>query len=230
MQNREKIIEATGLSKSYIMGGSAIDVLKSINFTLFESEVVSIVGASGTGKSTLLHILGLLDAPGSGTIFYDGNNIQNLSDEKRADFRNRNIGFVFQFHHLLMEFSSLENVMIPLLISGCEKKETYSVALSLLTDVGLENRIGHRPSELSGGEQQRVAIARALAMNPRVVLADEPTGNLDKNTGESVFGLLKNLNRRKKESFVIATHNFDIAKESDRVFSLENGYLKEINR
>ena len=211
------------------MGVSTIDVLKVVDFTLYESEVVSIVGVSGTGKSTLLHILGLLDNSDSGTIRYDGSNIQDLSDEKRADFRNRNIGFVFQFHHLLMEFSSLENVMIPLLISGREKKEAYSDSMSLLADVGLENRINHRPSELSGGEQQRVAIARALAMNPRVVLADEPTGNLDRNTGESVFGLLKSLNRRKKESFVIATHNIEIAKESDRVFSLENGCLKEIN-
>ena len=211
------------------MGESVINVLKKIDFTLYESQIVSIVGASGTGKSTLLHILGFLDDYDSGAVVYDGKNIQSLNDEEKADFRNRNIGFVFQFHHLLMEFTSLENVMIPLLISGQEKKEAHSSAMSLLADVGLDNRVAHRPSELSGGEQQRIAIARALAMNPRVVLADEPTGNLDRETGESIFEMIRRLNKDKKECFVIATHNMEIAKGSDRVFRLENGCLNEVD-
>ncbi|RMF95767.1 MAG: ABC transporter ATP-binding protein [Candidatus Schekmanbacteria bacterium] len=229
MQNKKEIIKAQGIKKSYRLGGNTVEVLRDVNFDLNESEVVSIVGASGTGKSTLLHILGLLDNCDSGSIYYDGRNIDNLTDEEKAEFRNKNIGFVFQFHHLLMEFTSLENVMIPLLISGIDRKEAQARAASVLADVGLEGRMKHRPSELSGGEQQRVAIARALVMHPRVVLADEPTGNLDSQTGESVFELLKDLNKRKNESFVIATHNLELAKRSDKVFRLEKGILTEID-
>lgn len=211
------------------MGDAKIEVLKGLSFSLKQGELVSIVGASGTGKSTLLHLLGLLDSPDGGEIFYGSENIWKFKEEERARFRNVNIGFVFQFHHLLMEFSSLENVMIPQLINGKSMKEARELAVNLLSEVGLGERVEHRPSELSGGEQQRVALARALAMSPKIVLADEPTGNLDKETGDEVFELLRALNKSKNESFVIATHNLDIASKSDRVLRLEHGKLTQID-
>lgn len=188
--------------------------------------MVAVMGASGVGKSTLLHILGTLDRPTSGEILYDGINVASLSDQELTRFRNRRIGFVFQFHHLLPEFTALENVMMPALISGPPTSlEARDKAAGLLEELGLGNRADHRPGELSGGEQQRVAVARALVLDPTVVLADEPTGNLDTNTGDELFGLLVDINQRRKTTFVIATHNESLATRCHRTLHMVDGKI-----
>ena len=207
-------------------GNTVLDVLKHLNINVIKGEMVAIVGASGVGKSTLLHILGLLDSPTSGKIFYEGANVSGLKENEIARFRNEKIGFVFQFHHLLSEFSALENVMIPALIKGLKKQEARERAEAILNKVGLSERFEHKPGELSGGEQQRVAIARALVMKPAVIFADEPTGNLDQKTGESVFEILKKLNKERKETFIIVTHNQALAKQADRILELKDGRLE----
>lgn len=215
------MIEVKNITKSY----GSLQVLKGINLTIKEKEVVSIVGASGAGKSTLLHILGTLDYPDTGELLYDQVNIATYSATKLAAFRNRNIGFVFQFHHLLPEFTALENVCLPAWIQGAGKKEAEKKALELLTLMGLKDRITHKPAELSGGEQQRVSVARALINSPRVVLADEPSGNLDTLTKNELHRLFFSLRDELGQTFVIVTHDTELAEMSDRKIHLQDGQI-----
>jgi len=189
--------------------------------------MLAIVGASGVGKSTLLHILGALDRPTSGTVEFNGEQIFNQSDNQLAKFRNQNVGFVFQFHHLLPEFTAVENVRLPGLIIGNSTETATSRAIEALTDFGLGHRLSHRPGELSGGEQQRVAIARAILNNPALVLADEPTGNLDTHTGQGVFQLLRDLNQTKGTTFVLVTHNEALAAQADHILRMVDGQLEQ---
>lgn len=223
-------IRAIDLQKSYLSGPIELHVLKNINITVRVGEFISIVGASGVGKSTLLNLLGALDRPTGGKVLYDGQDVFELTDKELARFRNSELGFVFQFHHLLPEFTAIENVMMPALIARKEKEEARSMANELLKRVGLAGRERHRPGELSGGEQQRVAVARALVNNPKVVLADEPTGNLDRKTGEEIHDLLWELNEKMNQTFIIATHNETLARQSDRIIRLTDGMAEEINR
>jgi len=183
------------------------------------------VGASGAGKSTLLHILGTLDEPTSGELQIDGRNVMTMTEQEMTVFRNKTVGFVFQFHHLLPEFSALENAMMPALINGMTQHDAARQAQGILEELGLERRLDHRPGELSGGEQQRVAVARALVMNPRVVLADEPTGNLDTGTGNELFVLLRELNKRQGTTFLMVTHNEALSSQCDRVVTMKDGSI-----
>jgi lipoprotein-releasing system ATP-binding protein len=194
-----------------------------VDLTFSQGEKAAIVGASGVGKTTLLHILGTLDRPSMGKVFYEGKDIFTLNEKDLSLFRNREIGFVFQFHHLLPEFTALENTMMPCLIQGIPKKKAESRAETILTLVGLKERLSHKPGELSGGEQQRVAVARALVLEPKVLLADEPTGNLDTKTGESVFDLLQELNRIKGVTLIVVTHNLKLAEKLSRQIQLIDG-------
>lgn len=226
------VIETQDLRKSFATEAGELQVLKGINLIIREGEMVGIVGASGAGKSTLLHILGALDRPTSGKVYYGNQDIFSLDRNSLAAFRNRMIGFVFQFHHLLPEFTSLENVMMPGLIHKSQKSEVRSQekdirrkAEDLLEQVGLAHRKRHRPGELSGGEQQRVAVARALILNPKIILADEPTGNLDTLTGEELFKILMNLNRERGVTFVIVTHNESLSSRCHRVLKMADGRL-----
>jgi len=222
------MIEAVNLTKSFKMAGLELTVLKGINLTIAQGEILAIVGASGAGKSTLLHILGTLDRPTSGTVLFEGQDLFQLSDQKQAEFRNRRIGFVFQFHHLLPEFTALENVCLPAYIQNRPGSEVHTEATSLLKDVGLEHRMNHKPGELSGGEQQRVAVARALIQQPNLVLADEPTGNLDTHTGDALFTLMRTLNRSRGITFVIVTHNEKLSAQADRIIHMEDGQIVPI--
>jgi len=222
------MLSTVDLHKSYLSGSVELSVLKGIDITVKAGEIISVVGASGVGKSTLLNLMGALDRPTDGTVLYEGQDIFKLTDRELALFRNREVGFVFQFHHLLPEFSAIENVMMPALIAGKKKEEAQKLAAELLKNVGLAEREQHRPSELSGGEQQRVAVARALVNNPKVVLADEPTGNLDRKTSEEVHDLLWELNERMNQTFVIATHNESLAGRCDRVIKLADGQAEEV--
>ena len=220
------ILEIKNIHKFYRTGAAnQLDVLKGISLSINSGEIISIVGQSGAGKSTLVHILGLLDRPSSGEIIFEEKNVTNLTDEQISRIRNLNIGFVFQFHHLLPEFTALENVMMPAMIAGKNGKDEIAKAKSLLNEVGLEEREHHRPSELSGGEQQRVAVARALMNSPKIIFADEPSGNLDAENAEKLHDLLFNLRTKYNQTFVIVTHNKDLAKRSDRVISLSNGMV-----
>jgi lipoprotein-releasing system ATP-binding protein len=223
--NSRLMIEAVNLTKSFQMAGLELTVLKSINLTIAQGEILAIVGASGAGKSTLLHILGTLDRPTSGTVLFEGQDLFQLSDQKQAEFRNRRIGFVFQFHHLLPEFTALENVCLPAYIQNRSANDAQAEATSLLKDVGLEHRMNHKPGELSGGEQQRVAVARALIQQPNLVLADEPTGNLDTHTGDALFTLMRTLNRSRGITFVIVTHNEKLSAQADRIIYMEDGQI-----
>ena len=200
-----------------------MEVLKGVDLTFSRGEKAAIVGASGVGKTTLLHILGTLDRPSAGKVLYEGKNIYTLNEKDLAFFRNREIGFVFQLHHLLPEFNALENTMMPCLIQGIPKKEATTQAEAILTLVGLKERLSHKPGELSGGEQQRVAVARALVLEPKVLLADEPTGNLDTKTGESVFDLLQELNQIKGVTLIVVTHNLKLAEKLSRQIQLVDG-------
>ena len=211
------------LFKSYGNGTKRVEVLKGVDLTFSQSEKAAIVGASGVGKTTLLHVLGTLDRPTSGKILYEEKDIYTLNAKNLALFRNREIGFVFQFHHLLPEFNALENTMMPCLIQGIPKEESVSRAEAILTLVGLKERLSHKPGELSGGEQQRVAVARALVLEPKVLLADEPTGNLDTKTGESVFDLLQELNQIKGVTLIVVTHNLRLAEKLSRQIQLIDG-------
>jgi len=206
-----------------------LHVLKGINLEIFKGEIIAIVGDSGVGKSTFLHILGALDRPTSGKVFYDDLDIFQQGDDALAEFRNRKIGFIFQFHHLLPEFTALENTMMPALIQGMNLNDASNKAKGLLKEVGLGDRLFHRPGELSGGEQQRVAVARALMVGPSVILADEPTGNLDTKTGEAVYKLLKNLNREKGITLVVVTHNERLTYHCDRVARMVDGRVERID-
>ncbi len=223
------ILEVQALRKSYPTGsGEPLDVLQGVSFEVNAGEVIAIVGESGTGKSTLLHLLGALDRPSGGTVLFQGKDIFKLNDEALAAFRNRSIGFVFQFHHLLPEFSALENVAMPALIQQKRFSEVQPRALALLQTMGLENRAHHRPSALSGGEQQRVAIARALMNNPGLVLTDEPTGNLDTDTAEGLHNEILRLSRAFGQTFIIVTHNPALAERADRLLRLEHGRVVEL--
>lgn len=215
------MIEIKNITKSY----GELKVLKGIDLTIKEKEIVTIIGASGAGKSTLLHILGTLDTPDQGELYYDGINVAKLSPNKLSIFRNQNIGFVFQFHHLLPEFTALENVCIPAWIKGDGKKETEKQALELLTLLGLSDRIHHKPNQLSGGEQQRVSVARALINRPKVVLADEPSGNLDTQTKNELHQLFFSLREKLGQTFVIVTHDSELAAMSDRQIKLRDGMI-----
>ena len=219
----KELIQVQKLFKSYGNGTKRVEVLKGIDLTFSRGEKVAIVGASGVGKTTLLHVLGTLDRPTAGKVLFDGKDIYTLNEKNLALFRNREIGFVFQFHHLLPEFNALENTMMPCLIQGIPKKEAVSRSEAVLTLVGLKGRLSHKPGELSGGEQQRVAVARALVLEPKVLLADEPTGNLDTQTGESVFDLLQELNRIKEVTLIVVTHNQKLAEKMSRQIQLIDG-------
>lgn len=218
-----ELIQVQQLFKSYGNGTKHVEVLKGVDLTFVRGEKAAIVGASGVGKTTFLHTLGTLDRPTSGKVLYEGKDIYALNEKDLAQFRNREIGFVFQFHHLLPEFNALENTMMPCLIQGIPGKEAASRAEAILALVGLRERLAHKPGELSGGEQQRVAVARALVLEPKVLLADEPTGNLDTRTGESVFDLLLELNRIKGVTLVVVTHNLKLAEKLSRQIQLIDG-------
>ena len=221
------IITCQNLSKVYQEGRLATTVLDGVNLAVKKGELLAIVGTSGSGKSTLLHLLGALDAPSTGDVIFNGNNIHKLSSKQQAKWRNQELGFVYQFHHLLSEFSALENVAMPLLIAGETIKIAQKKATELLDRVGLSNRIQHRPAELSGGERQRVAIARALINNPSLVLADEPTGNLDAKSAESVYQLLQELNSELDTAFIVVTHDQQLANKLDRQLYMTNGILQD---
>ena len=219
------LLEIQGLCKTYRTGPNTVEVLRGISLEIAEGATTALVGASGAGKSTLLHILGALDRPSEGTVLFRGSDLFKRSDLELADFRSRSIGFVFQFHHLLPEFTAVENVALPLLVGGMEKNESLALAQQLMDEVGLKERCLHRPSELSGGEQQRVAVARALANSPEVILADEPTGNLDSRSGGAVADLLWRMNREKNIALVLVTHNNELAGRADRIMELKDGRL-----
>lgn len=219
-------LEARAISKAFVGGdGKELPILDGVDFTLRRGEAVAILGASGAGKSTLLHLLGALDRPTSGEVFIGGRSVSGFDDEEMAVVRNHSIGFVFQFHHLLREFSALENVMMPALISGKEPAAARSLASGILGDVGLADRLSHKPRQLSGGEQQRVAVARALVNDPVVLLADEPSGNLDTETSDVLHDLLFDLRERRRLSIVVVTHNTDLADRADRALMMDAGRL-----
>ena len=224
------MIKVIDLHKTFLISGfdgdKELPVLKGIHLEVARGEMLSIVGASGVGKSTFLHILGTLERPSTGQIFFDGLDLFQMSDPELSEFRNRRIGFVFQFHHLLPEFTALENAAMPGLIAGRGQQEAFGLAQKLLAEVGLGGRLHHKPGEMSGGEQQRVAVARALLLEPQLILADEPTGNLDSATGEEVFGLLKSLNQQKGITFVIVTHNERLAAQTHRIVTMVDGRIE----
>jgi lipoprotein-releasing system ATP-binding protein len=230
------ILAATGVRKSFRMGDSEIQVLKNADLAIQPGEFVAIEGRSGSGKSTLLHILGALDNCNGGAVMFDGRDIAKLSGSERASLRNTQFGFVFQFYHLLPELNVLENTMLPSMIEfsfgtfRAKKKEIAGLAKQLLTEMGLEHRLRHRPQHLSGGERQRVAIARALMNKPRVLFADEPTGNLDVDTGRQIMGVLERLHQQNRQTIVMVTHDRSLAQEADRVLVLEGGGLNTASR
>jgi len=225
----DRLITGRDLTKSFRNGGVSIDVLQGINADLDIGETVAIVGPSGIGKSTLLHILGTLDRPDDGTLLFKGENVFRYDDAKLAAFRNKAIGFVFQFHHLLPEFSALENAMMPALINGFGKPQANEAAEEILVRVGLQDRLHHRVGKLSGGEQQRVALARALVLKPAILLADEPTGNLDKKNSDQVHQLLLRLNQEFLMTLVVVTHNMELASYMSRCVTLVEGRLQDVN-
>jgi lipoprotein-releasing system ATP-binding protein len=215
------------LTKEFLHGGRRLSVLRDLQFELRPGEIASVVGASGAGKSTLLHVLGTIDAPTSGTILFDGTDVTRMSPSALAEFRNRQIGFVFQFHHLLPEFTALENVMMPGLILRLRRADCQARSVRMLSRLGLSDRLTHRPGELSGGEQQRVALARALLLEPRLLLADEPTGNLDTKTGREMHDLFFQLNRELGMTLLIVTHNPELAAQTGRRLRMVDGLLVE---
>ncbi|CRK85521.1 Lipoprotein-releasing system ATP-binding proteinLolD [Candidatus Providencia siddallii] len=221
------ILLCKNLNKTYQKGRFSINVLKNINFLINKSEIITIIGASGSGKSTFLHILGGLDTPSSGYVIFNNKYINQLSTNERAAIRNKKLGFIYQFHHLLHDFNVLENVAMPLLISKNTKKESFIKATEILESVGMAHRLNHKPSELSGGESQRVAIARALINQPDLVLADEPTGNLDLQNKHAIFNLLKTINNTKQIAFLIVTHDSSLAESTPCQFEMYDGYLQK---
>ena len=224
MTEENPIIELKNLTKVY-KNGVEFRALDNVNLKIEKGEFVAIVGPSGSGKSTLMHLIGLLATPSSGTLLIDRNDVTKMSDKELSETRNKTLGFVFQYHHLLPDFTALENVMMPLLISGKNRKEATEIAEKLLKEVGLEDRMDHRPSELSGGQNQRVAIARALSCSPAIVLGDEPTGNLDTKTGDMIYELLRQLNKEYNQTFIVVTHSEDLASKADRIIRLVDGKI-----
>lgn len=223
------LLSCQNITKFYQEGTQQTEVLKQVSFSMQPSELVAIVGSSGSGKSTLLHTLGGLDQPSSGEVFIKGQSLQQMSPNALAKLRNQYLGFVYQFHHLMADFTALENVMMPMLIGQQNKTEAQDRAEQILSAVGLRHRISHRPSALSGGERQRVAIARALVNNPALVLADEPTGNLDHKTTESIFELIQQLNQEKQIAFLLVTHDLNLAEKLNRRLIMQDGVLREEN-
>jgi len=221
-----KLLEALGISKRYSISKASIQVLSSLDIVLAPQETLAVVGASGIGKSTLLHILGTLDRPDQGSLIYQGEDVFQYDDQQLARFRNRTMGFVFQFHHLLPEFSALENAMMPALIRGLDNRDARQTAETILVRVGLADRLHHKVTDLSGGEQQRVALARALALHPVILLADEPTGNLDKGNSEQIHRLLLELNQEMGMAMIVVTHNMELASFMQRQATLVDGSLQ----
>jgi lipoprotein-releasing system ATP-binding protein len=226
MTDGSPIIELKNLTKIY-KNGVEFRALDSANLKIKKGEFVAIVGPSGSGKSTLMHLIGLLDTPSSGTLLIDSRDVTKMSDKERSGMRNRMLGFVFQYHHLLPDFTALENVMMPLLIAGKSREEAKTIAEKLLKEVGLEDRMDHRPGELSGGQNQRVAVARALSCSPAIVLGDEPTGNLDTTTGDLIYELLRRLNKEYNQTFIVVTHNEELARKADRVVGIVDGKIMD---
>ncbi len=224
--NKNVILKAIGISKIFNIGKkSELKVLKNIDLEIYSGDINLILGASGVGKSTLLHILGGLDRPTSGTVIFEDKNIFEFNDEELANFRNTKIGFVFQFHHLLNEFTALENICLPGLINRKNKNEVFEKARYLLNEIGLSDRADHKPNELSGGEQQRVAVARALINSPKIVFADEPTGNLDMENSKLLHQLIVKLNRDFNQTFLIVTHNQDLTQYANNIFKIKDGII-----
>jgi lipoprotein-releasing system ATP-binding protein len=219
------LINATGLRKSYRSQERQVEVLRGVDISVEQGEMVAIVGASGVGKSTLMHLLGTLDVPDAGTVLLDERDVFAMDEEARNQLRNRTIGFIFQFHHLLPEFTAAENVAMPLLIARLDEVDAITRAKTLLSELGLAERVEHRPSQLSGGEQQRVAVARALVIEPAIVFADEPTGNLDTKNSTELVALFRQLHEKRRLTSVIVTHSEDIAAVCDRVLRMEDGLL-----
>ena len=223
--NEQAMIEVSGVGKNFTTPGGIIEVLRGVNLKICSGERVAVVGTSGAGKTTLMHILGGLDRPTSGNVFFEGDNLFALRGAELDAFRNHTVGFVFQFHQLLPEFTALENVMMPLLIGGLKRAEAAIKASAILVEVGLEHRLNHKPGALSGGEQQRVAIARALIREPRLLLADEPTGNLDSRISDDIMLLLNRMHQARGLTMIIVTHNISLASSLDRTLRIEDGIL-----
>ncbi|AKJ42037.1 Lipoprotein-releasing system ATP-binding protein LolD [Pragia fontium] len=225
--NNSLLLQCVDLCKTYQEGKLKTEVLKNVSFSMMPGELMAIVGSSGSGKSTLLHLLGGLDAPTSGDVIFKQRSLSSMSSSAKAELRNTQLGFIYQFHHLLPDFTALENVAMPLMIGHIKPSEAEDRARAMLAAVGLEKRAVHRPSELSGGERQRVAIARALVNNPALVLADEPTGNLDQRTADSIFELLGDLNRKQGTAFLVVTHDLKLARRLDRQLEMRDGHLNQ---
>ncbi|MCD1127350.1 lipoprotein-releasing ABC transporter ATP-binding protein LolD [Jinshanibacter sp. LJY008] len=225
--NNSLLLQCVNLCKTYQEGKLKTEVLKNVAFSMAPGELMAIVGSSGSGKSTLLHLLGGLDAPTSGDVIFKSRSLSSMSPTAKAELRNTQLGFIYQFHHLLPDFTALENTAMPLMIGQVKPSEAEDRARAMLAAVGLEKRAAHRPSELSGGERQRVAIARALVNNPALVLADEPTGNLDQRTADSIFELLGNLNRQQGTAFLVVTHDLKLARRLDRQLEMRDGHLNQ---
>ncbi|OBT13968.1 lipoprotein releasing system, ATP-binding protein [Vibrio sp. UCD-FRSSP16_10] len=223
------LLECHNLEKTYSEGNVDTQVLRGVSFSIGQGELVSIIGSSGSGKSTLLHILGALDDATVGDVLFNGQDLSDLSSNQQAKLRNQHLGFVYQFHHLLADFTALENVAMPLLIGGVKPAKAKQAAQELLTRVGLDHRLEHRPSELSGGERQRVAIARALVNEPSLVLADEPTGNLDHTTALGIYDLMRELNQKSGTAFLVVTHDSELASKMDRKMYMQDGLLVQAN-
>ncbi len=226
-QDAGPVISCRDLSKTFTLGMVDVPVLKGVNLDVQRGERIAIVGASGSGKSTLLHLLGGLDNASGGSVQILGQDVQKMDETQRGELRNRSLGFVYQFHHLLPEFTALENVAMPLLIRGMKRAEAAPIAAAMLEQVGLAQRLEHHPSELSGGERQRTAVARALVTEPDCVLADEPTGNLDRNSAQALFDLMQQLNEKLNTSFIVVTHDIELAKRMQRMMRLVDGVLQQ---